>query len=780
MHSFGFGAGFSPRLERWDVLPAQVATVTSIEILGPEALPDGADAAVPNGWVAKLVLPDDGVSALDPSKIVLTVSDPGFDMSGEAVSVARTIVGTAVIRRQWPNQAQRLNTASGGVRTVHFALSEEVFQGSAIVSAVAQPGFYGAAAAGTIGSVLQSSTLPYPRPMFGWLNPQHERATGSGFAVEAVAYHRFARNGQQVACVKFHGRDASGGLAPVQISPAPDLSDFQTGGQRVEAWKATVPLAVLAQGDLCHVNAAVYPWIGEAFDTSVSGAGTLAAGTPVDTAQPHTPLRFVCDKLSGYGGHAAYVRAGASGGAVGSRATPFPTVAAALTALAAANNSAKGHNDHSGSTIYLMDDGAGNGVDHVLGATSTAAGRCWTDIKVDPLATAPSGSVRLALAAFTATADLLRFHVPFYRNTAGNCALDGGSAANLKRVAFEAGCADMVGGNAPSTGLTYRFGLAYWRNVEFSNVPSPFYTFSNNRNAAALVLGCSGAFSTVQQIVAPYCVIGNAFTGARVFELPASHANAFEHHGGILANNLFLKQPNANGLAETRTIDGFARVQNVFETATGFSAGAACWRIGADGQLAAIANFVSMHNTIPGTGPGGSNQGRQNSCYADVQNAGTGGTAAGVSKQMVEMFDLLFQRNSKADTFANGSQGGAATNTGRTGNWRKRYGVGDLGVVVVAPDALGGSSASESGGNWLGEALPAGSAFNVGEVNVTFADFKAGSAGAGGGGYALTGVGNAAYERVPGGRGVLSFDLAGNARRADGSGAAGAYERTNG
>jgi hypothetical protein len=778
MDSLGFGLGCALDLEKAGGEAPAMAGITSLEVLGPGPLPDGADAAVPNGWVARVVLPDDGVSSFDPTKIVLTVSDPGFDSTGAAVARQRTIAGTAVVRRQWANQGQRLNAAAGGVRTVHIALSEEIFAGSTIVSAEAAPGFYGAAAVGAIGSTSNASTLAYPKPMFGWLNPQHERATGAGFAVEAVAYHRFARLGQQVACVQFRGRDASGGSTPVQNCPAPMLSDFQTGGQLVEAWKASIPLAELAQGDLCQVNATVFPWIGEAFDTAVSGAGTLTPGSAVDTALPHTPLRFCCDKSGGYGGTVAYVKAGATGGAVGSSATPFPTVAAALVALATANGAAKGHADHSGSTIFLMDDGAGGAVDHVLGSTAaTAAGKCWTDIRRDPAAI---GQVRLVLTAFTGVADLLRFHVPFFRNTAGNCALDGGSATNVKRLAFEAGCTDTVGANAPSTGLTYRVGLAYWRNVQFTNAPSPFFTFSSNRNAAALVLGCTGAFTAVNQAVAPYVLTGNRFEGARIVEVPAAHAGGFGHDGAIVANNLFLREPNVNIIAETRPVDGFARVQNVFETASGFMAGAACWRIGADGQLSAINNFVSMHNTIPGTGVGGSNQGRQNGFYTDVQNAGTGGTAAGVQKQGVEMFDLLHQRNVKTDTFANGSQGGSATNTGRTGNWRRRYAVGDLGLVVVTGDANSGAAADASGGNWLGEALSPFSVFAAGEANVTFADNKAGSGGAGGGSYALTGVGNAAFGRVPSGRGVLAFDMSGAVRRSDGSGAAGAYERTIG
>ena len=155
----------------------------------------------------------------------------------------------------------------------------------------------------------------------------------------------------------------------------------------------------------------MFPWIGDAsavLDTSdaAKGAqGTVAAGSAVDVHHGATPLRFLRDRTGAYGGLAAWVKAGASSGAVGSSATPYPTVQAALAGLAAAN-AARGHADHSGSTVWLMDDGGGGAVDHVIGASAaTAAGKCWTDIRVDPGA---AGLVRATLTASVATADLIR------------------------------------------------------------------------------------------------------------------------------------------------------------------------------------------------------------------------------------------------------------------------------------------------------------------------------------------------------------------------------------
>jgi hypothetical protein len=776
MARIGFGLGMEAGPRGGAAAPA--SSITALEMLGPGVLPDGADAAAPNGWVAKAVLPDDGASAFDPAKIVLTVIDPGFDSAGNATTVSRTIRGTAVIRQQYPGNSGRLNGASGGVRTVYFALSEEVYAGSVVTAASAAAGYYGGAPAGTIGVVANSSTLAYPRPQFGWLNPQHERATGSSLAVEAVAMHQHAQGGQQVACVQFQGRDAQAtpNVTAVQAVSATVLSSLQTQGNIAEVWKAAIPVTALTQGDLAQVNAKVFPWIGDAnavldtSDAAKGAAGTVAPGSHVDVAQGQTPLRFVVDRTGGYGGNIAYVKPGAGGGAVGSAATPFATVDAALTALAAANNVGKGHNDHSGSTIYLMETSGGAGADHAMSATSAAAGKCWTEIRVDPAAT---GIVRLTLAGnLNSISDLLNFRCPIWVNATGAVTLNGGSASNLKRIAFD-GATITYNVTGQATGFCIQFGLKYFRNVTMANVAQPFYPFTGaTRENNALVLGCTGTVSGTKRLVPNVCV-GNVFEGVTVYENDSSTALPID--GGILYNNRFLKQQASNLLGQSKALAGFARVQNVFEMA-GVS-GPAAWGIGNDNTTVAVFGFVSMCNTVPGVGVASSNIGRQNAMYADVAGA------AGVQKAMAERFDILHQRNTKGDTFT-GTTPGTVTNTGRTGTWRYRYGVSQLGMVVVTGDAQAGlsSAAHPSGtganGNWTGEYFDPGSVLVAGEANMTFADNKAGTAGAGGGSYALSGVVNAAYSRVPAGRGVLRYDLAGVLRRQDGTGAAGAYERT--
>ena len=764
MAAIGFGIGLGVRQRAAGAVPPPAlpaSAITSLTVVGPDPIdPDAGGIGVDgNGWVARAVMPWAEGALFDPAKVVLTVADPGFDGAGKAVTRTRTIRGGAILRRQYPNQAASLAANVGDALEVHFSLRDEIYAGSAIAAAVAEAGHYGAAAGGAIGGVVNASTAAYPKPLFAWLNIQHERATGAGFAVEAVVYQRHAMLGRQVACVEYGARDAQAvpNMAAVQRASAPSLSDFQAKGQRVEAYKAVIPLAGLSQGDLCQVSAVVKPWIGEAWDLA-------AEGVAWPTAQPQTVLRFLCDRDGGYGGGQAAVRAGVSGGAVQAGyalavTTPYPTINAALAALAAWNDANKGHADHSGGTIWLMDDGAGGAGTHGIAANmaGVAAGQCWTDIRPDPAAT---GAVTVQLAATRTVPSLLRWCVDL--SVPGSFALDGGTANGNVMAAYEGQTITHAGGTIP---INYRCGLSYLRNVTLSGITaanqSPFKGFSTTRSMQPLVLGCVMTDAAVDCSAIAYALIGCAFQ--RVVAAEANLAtvpNADPNDGAVIANNLFgsIRQPLVFGLSQPWS-RGLALVQNVVERA-GVAAQPAL-QIGADGTVQPIANVLDMHNSIVGE--------RTNRSYGDVAES------AGVVKRVTARFNIWQNVNCKADTFLT-----QATNTGRVGGWRYRYMVGNRGNISLTGSASGVAPDS-GGGSWLGETWP-DDGFNVGRDGVSFADDQGnwpptGAVGGGGGNYALSGAANAAYDRVPAGLQALAFDMGGLVRRGDGTGAAGAYER---
>lgn len=745
------------------VAPAAPAEISSFAIVsGAAALdPDGGGLGIEaNGWVAKVTLPFRAGASLDPGRITLTVSDPGFDASGSVVRT-RTIRCGKVLRRQRPNEAALQAGQVGGSFEAYVSLEDDIYAGSTITGVECADGYYGAAEAGAVaaGAIVNTSTLAYPKPLFAWLNIQHERATGTGFAVEAVAYHRHAMLGQQVARVEFIGSDGTN-TAATQAATAPALSSFQTQGNIVEAWKATVPLTALTQGLLCSVNAKVYPWIGDS--SAVLDLSTDGITWP--TARPRTLLRFLNDKTGGYGGAVACVKAGASGGTVQSslsaaRATPFPTINAAIAALPAWNNANKGHNDHSGSTVYLMDDGAGGAVAHApaAGFTSTAVGQCWTDVRADP---ANTGAVSVSLSATRGACSLIRWFVNI-THTAGN-GFDSGVNSGSVLAAYESLTVNASG----TVGVNYRQHFSYWRNVTATgsaNPPSFVAPSGAIRMQAALILGHIQETIAVDRTWNAYAVIGCRTKRVVLSEQDVATFTAIEAptNGGVIANNVMRDQRQSQHIARLNAMgEGVAIVQNVFEHA---NVSGIALQVGADGATQAFDNVLLHHNSIVGD--------RLNIAYNDVAGS------EGVVKRLTSRFNLMAEVNTKSDLFTT-SNGGTTNSTGRVGPWRFLHRTGCRGDVSLIGSAAG---TAPGVGSWLGEYWPDGE-YNVGRSAVGFVNDQGnwqptGTIGAGSGDYRLTGTVNAAYSNVPSGLAVLAFDLDGNARRNDGLGAAGAYER---
>lgn len=748
MLGFGLNIASIPILKR--PLPAAVLTVYGSS---PYDSVDG------DGWIASLTLPSKSLgSTFDPTKIVLTVSDPGYDATGAATTVVRTIRGGAVVRRPHPNQTTLKQEASTPGIIVYFSLQDDIYDGSTITGVQAEANYYGTTDAITIETISNSSTKAYPKPLFAWLNLQHERATGAGFSVEAVAYHRHGMNGRQVACVQFIAKDAQAtpNVAATVTVSTPALSDFQTQGQRIEAYKGSISLTNLTQADVCQVNAKVYPWIGDS--TAILDLDTDGIAWP--TSQTQTKLRFLNDKNGTYGGAIAYVKAGAAAGTVSltdatARADPYPTINGALAAIQTFNNASRGHNDHSGATIFLMDDGASGAVAHVIGANmgTTLSGSCWTEIKPDASAV---GAVSLNVTAVRTVPSLLNWKVTI---TQGSGFYLNGAATNGNVMAAYEGKTITVAGTIQ---LNYQCGLTYLRNATLAGVSASgncmHNTFGTTRTQTVLSLGTVVSAPTGGYVVHPRAIIGCTLPkGALTEPNLATIPNLDASDGGIIANNIVHSAATVSQLFHLQAVTrGFALVQNVIEHISNTTA---ALQVSADGSVLAVANFLDFHNTVVGE--------RYNLAYTDVAGS------AGISKRIHCRFSLWREYNCKSDTFTTNT-----TVSGRTGNWRNRYFVGNEGCLSLKAAADGTTAPTPTtGASWLGEYWEPSSTPNALIADVTFTSDLSGSAGVGGGTYSLTGVSNDAYSRVSSGLAMLAFDIAGTARFNDGTGAAGAYER---
>jgi hypothetical protein len=279
--------------------------------------------------------------------------------------------------------------------------------------------------------------------------------------------------------------------------------------------------------------------------------------------------------------------------------------------------------------------------------------------------------------------------------------------------------------------------------------------------------------------IQPFTLIGCRFSNG-TFDDSNWSVNWDSCDGAVVYNNQFLKTQAACTLASGAMTSGYARgaaiVQNVIERTN--TASTAALDLGGDGKTQSFTTFIEFHNTLPGAGGQGANIARTNRAYADVAGA------AGVQKRITSRFNIYHDYNMKTDTFT--------TNTsvsGRTGNWRSRYHVGDRGNVSVLGDDTA-QGVNLGGASWLGEVWPSDGKPSA--ASISFTANAAGISGAGGGDYRLSGGANDAYGRVGGssssglsiGGGaaslaVLKYDMAGTLRKADGNGAAGAYERTD-
>lgn len=748
--------------------PVAVSEIQSVAIMDATRLDatgaygDGASRPGINGegWVGKIVMPLQIGQTFDPSKIVHEVTDPGYDATG-TTTVTRQIRGAIILRRQYNAAASKQQSDNGVVVTIYYALEDFIYGGSTLTKVTADAGYYGSLQAGTVGTIANDSERPYPKPLACWVNTQHERSGTSGMYVELSAVHAHGRNGRMVARVEYTATDASSHTSATVVSAAPALSMLQTQGNIAEVYPATVPLTALTQGDLCQVNAKIYPWIGDAsavLDLAVDGFAW-------PTSNPLTPLRFLNDKAGTYGGAIAYVRQGAAGPGVVSRtdatakASPFPTLALASAALATFNNanSTPAHNDHSGSTILLMDNGSGGAVAHTIAASiATAAGHCWTHVRRDPSAT---GAVSILMDNTRAVPDKFKFFVDI-THSAGS-GFDGGSGGLTKMLAFGGGTiTTTLTGNTPA--LNHRNGLTYLSNVTVVSADSRqsmFDIFGANHTQVALALGVVCEENGTDGKMFAHAAIGCRFKRTACQELdPATYPTWSSQDARFIVNCWFrnvVSMATFNGFGSRIAYEhGLAFVQNLVETTAATVGLAIC----ADGTTLPCNNVVVAYNTIVG--------GRFNHMYADVVGA------VDVLKRAMISFNLVGDTwNVKTDTFTNNT-----TATGRVGNWETRHSVGNRGNVCINGTANFASTPSPT--SWFGDHWQNASYF-VGAGAVTFADDKSlpVGAGAGSGTYALTGAENAAYDQVPAGLAMLKFDIAGRARLNNAAGASGCYER---
>lgn len=326
------------------------------------------------------------------TKLVFTVVSLGYDDTGAATTITRTIYGTIKRRKIYPNEATMDETTSGSDVIVRVNLSEYIYQkdnvgggnsGTApVVSILA--GLYtngsSSNASGASFPVTNNSTLAYPKVIGNWAWPGYQLMDSTS-KLRAVAFHNSAKDGRPVRAVKFSVFDGTTTNTQIITAPTCDLG-FGDASPVVEYVSTADLTSGLTQGAELTCNFIAYPWMGDSGALLDTSAGT-ADPTPLVG-----PIKGVCDRTGAY--QKTYALVDPTGSDAGANtvypsasfdpltAYKFLTIGKAAAAIAAYNNANYGRNDVGAGIVYLN---AGNyawlGSSNVYGTTP----KTWITIK---------------------------------------------------------------------------------------------------------------------------------------------------------------------------------------------------------------------------------------------------------------------------------------------------------------------------------------------------------------------------------------------------------------
>jgi hypothetical protein len=286
--------------------------VTAVEVLGDIsiAITSPSSQSVPmqtNGTGFRVATSGSAlVSAIDKSKITVSVTDLGHDTSGAQVAQSRTIGIRDVL---WKPYGENTAAYQPTLGEFYFHLDDFIYNQDStwkttIVSVDFASGWLsGAVAEGFLGTVTRNDTLTYPIDTFKAITAPWQRvATGGTLPVEIEVIAAYARAKSMVACVEAWLVDSGsqvGTLARTSTfarSPSTP-NDATTKGYPVPTYALNVSPAGLTGGKV-YLKYRKKPWIGPPVDSDAYvGADAFPTHNPAqsvpfcyDTDSSHAPL----------------------------------------------------------------------------------------------------------------------------------------------------------------------------------------------------------------------------------------------------------------------------------------------------------------------------------------------------------------------------------------------------------------------------------------------------------------------------------------------------------
>lgn len=277
------------------------------------------------------------------AKVVFTVVSEGFNAAGSLGTITRTIFGTSVRRKDYPDELQgstgagltKSESTSGGNLTVRIALSDYVYDddntgagksGTAPVVSIAagfvtnSGGGAQTSAAATALPVTNSSTQGYPKAFGQWAMVPYQRFTSTP-TLRFTARHRHG-----IARVAF---SLSDGTTTATAAATTETARQRSGSSLYATeFAAPVSMSALTQNIALTGNAVLYPTVGDAdsvFDTSAVTANDD------NRALGQCAYPFWCDKNNALTVTKYVATTGNNTTGDGSQGNPWLTIGKALT-----------------------------------------------------------------------------------------------------------------------------------------------------------------------------------------------------------------------------------------------------------------------------------------------------------------------------------------------------------------------------------------------------------------------------------------------------------------
>lgn len=241
---------------------------------------------------------DDTPATVTAPMFSVAVVSEGYSAAGALGTIARTVYGTHVVRKAYPNQTSKDETVSGSDLVVRVALSESIYNDdknggagtsgtnpAVTISAAWATNTGGAAqtsAAATALACTNNSTLDYPKciAQWAWGHTPAFRRVAAAFDIGCIAYH-----GHGVACVALSAVGAVTVSGNVTTKTAHLMS---ASGLYYESYDLAVPVTGMTDGNDITLRFVAYPLVGDAdsiIDTSADTSTTnIAKGLTKITA----------------------------------------------------------------------------------------------------------------------------------------------------------------------------------------------------------------------------------------------------------------------------------------------------------------------------------------------------------------------------------------------------------------------------------------------------------------------------------------------------------------